>query len=162
MRDSPFQLLESFFQKVTVEVTDPGAPREKATQFEKMELQFFDLVERLDDFWQGSAPTDTAAANTYKVTLGVRTAEEGTAGAYTFEIIVTGVVACMKANPQWTQGAAELAHEYGKALLLGMAREQLASMTARMLPGIRLLPTVNFLSTNRKVETEPAAPGSSK
>lgn len=163
MRNSPIQLRESFFLKVHVEPRtnnegSSGGDVVDGGSFDRMDLQFFDAIDHYPEYWQDDEPpSETAKEHTYRVTLGVRTAEGSAEGAYEFEVIVSGTVACVNKVEGVGKLPEVLAKEYGLTLLFGMVREYFANITARMNPGLRLLPTVTFLGSAKKTVSDESA-----
>lgn len=157
MKLSPIQLLESFPEKVWVERNkSEGAPEDGESVFDRIDLQVFKRIEPFPDFWEDAPPVPGLKDRTFRLTLGVRTPEETKVGAYVFEFVVTGAIACIPEtlggrNPE------DVAFEYGLAILYGMIREQFASISSRMQPGIRLLPTLSFMGEREAERSELAA-----
>ncbi|WP_374317204.1 hypothetical protein [Aquabacterium sp.] len=138
-------MIEAFPEKVWVELNkniDQSSADE--SQLDKVELQFRKRLEPFPEFWDGDEPFEGARDRTFKVTLGVRTPESTDVGAYVFEIVITGAFACV-AEKVGAHSPEDAAYEYGLTMLYGMVREQFAAITSRMLPGIRMLPTLSFI-----------------
>jgi hypothetical protein len=157
MKSSPIQLLASFPEKVWVErnMTEEMLGNGKSI-FDRIDLQVFKRIEICPEFWEDEPPVPGLKERTFRVTLGVRTPEKSTVGAYLFEFVVTGTIACIpeKVNEMNPEDAA---FEYGLAMLYGMIREQFASITSRMQLGTRLLPTISFMGDRDAERSEQAA-----
>ncbi|MFC7434214.1 hypothetical protein ACFQNJ_06780 [Hydrogenophaga bisanensis] len=145
MRASPIQLLESFPEKVLVEAALLDQDEEQGQQaFEKVDLQIMRGIEPCSDFWKIDPPVSGVNDRTFRVTLGVKTPENKPAGGYSFEFVVSGIVACLPERVG-DKAPIDVAFEYGLTILYGMIREQFSFLSARMQPGIRFLPTVSFM-----------------
>jgi hypothetical protein len=141
MKQSPIQLLESFPRKMLVEEVGPDDSDESA--FEKIDLQIMRGIESVPQFWEEKPPLSGLENRTYRVTLGVRTPRDKPAGPYEFEFILSGIFACM-AIPK-DKKCEDMAYEYGLTILYGNIREHFATISSRMEPGVRFLPTLSFL-----------------
>jgi hypothetical protein len=157
MKSSPIQLLESFPEKVWVERNKlEYALKNGESVFDRIDLQILKSIEAFPDYWEDTPPVSGLKDRTFRVTLGVRTPENTKVGAYVFEFVVTGTIACIPDN-LGVRSPEDISFEYGLAILYGMIREQFASITSRMQPGIRLLPTVSFIGEWKDEMSENAA-----
>jgi len=157
MKSSPIQLLESYTEKVLVERGNlDEVQKVDDSVFDRIDLQVFKKIEPFPDFWEKTPPIPGLQNRTFRVTLGVRTPEDSKVGSYIFEFVVTGAIACMPEN-LGGRSAEDVAFEYGLAILYGMIREQFASISSRMLPGMRLLPTLSFMGERESERQELAA-----
>lgn len=154
MKSSPIQILESFPEKILLTTRD-DAEDSVPGSFEKLDLQVFRRIVECPEFWESSPPVEGLESRTFKVTLGIRTPKDKPAGPYLFEFVSSGIVACVQNISD--KSPKELAYEYGLTILYGNMREQIATMTARMNPGIRFLPTLSFIG-EKPQEPEPARP----
>ena len=84
---------------------------------------------------------------TYYVQLGLRTPSDSSeVGPYRFEIVLSGVVAVLPGRKELKVSDDDMALQYGLTLLYGVIREQLSTLTYKMMWGQVMLPTMNFMS----------------
>lgn len=152
MKRSPIQLLETTLDKVSVAVNnDYDIDGADSKSFEKVTLEFHQACELASDYWGDSEPPDGMRERTFRVQLGVRTSPEDAAKApYAFELICSGIVACLQPKVSSSLSAKDGALEYGQALLYGVIRENLLSLTSRMQHGARMLPTISFMGDSKQ------------
>lgn len=144
MKLSPIQLLQSSIQRITVSSDDHETPELNQPMLSTLDFQVFKEIVPHQLFWDDEPDAGSIKDRTYKVTLGIRTPEDQSFHQYRFEIVLTGVVVSMQESfPQ--HSVEDMVLEYGLTLLFGIAREQLATTTARMSHGSCLLPTMNFM-----------------
>ena len=158
MKASPIQLLESFPEKVWVEIPQmDGENSVNQAEFERVDLEILRGIEQCADFWKEDVPIQGVQERTFRVTLGVKTPENTPAGGYIFEFVVSGIVACM---PEKVGGKMpkDVAFEYGLTILYGMIREQFSMISSRMRPGIRFLPTMSFMGESDLKPKSPLTP----
>jgi hypothetical protein len=153
MKASPIQLLQSTIEKLSVEA-NPDYVASTAASSEDVPLEVREICEPFPTFWEGQAQSpEGIAERTFMVRLALRTDPDlsGTI-PYPFEMIFSGVVACM---PKTVNGfpPALTARQYGLAMIYGAMREQFLVMTSRMPYGPRLLPTVSFMEPDLAVQS---------
>ncbi|BBU69632.1 protein-export chaperone SecB [Fluviibacter phosphoraccumulans] len=149
MKLSPIQLLQSSVQQITVFSVDTEKPELSQPMLSTLDFQVLKEIQLNKQFWDDEPNAGTMKDRTYRVTLGIRTPEDKSFHQYRFEIVLTGVVVSMQeAFPQ--HSVEDMVFEYGLTLLFGIAREQLATTTARMSNGSCLLPTMNFMGEAAK------------
>jgi len=150
MKSSPIMLLQTLIEKIQVEINPEFEGKKGQSEFgESVELQVRQQCEPYSDYWDEETPPVISGIEnrTYSVTLGIRTDPEVKArGPYSFELVFTGVVACVPEMigdlpPQVA------AQQYGYAMVYGAMREQFITLTSRMGHGGRLLPTVSFMDS---------------
>ena len=147
MKPSPIQLMRSTIEKLSVEVnSDYQSGTEDAQLMENLVLQFKEDFRPLDGHWseQNPVPMPGIEQRTFSVSLGIRTDPDDLKGPYSFEVVASGIVACVPERVHELT-AAEAARQYGLAMIYGSMREQLLTVTSRMVHGGRLLPTVSFM-----------------
>lgn len=159
MKPSPVQLLQSNVDKISVEVNNEFEPDVRGAAFsEGITLQVKEHFEAVPDFWdeQGAPPKPGIRDRTFMVTLGIRTdPKEKKSAPYSFEILATGIVACMPEKVNALEPD-EAAKQYGLSMIYGAMREQLLMITSRMVHGPRLLPTVSFMESPRAEAAKPS------
>lgn len=144
MKLSPIQLLQSSIQRITVSSVDDKKPELSQPMLSTLDFQVLKEIQLNQQYWDDEPDAGSIKDRTYKVTLGIRTPEDRSFHQYHFEIILTGIVVSMQESfPQ--HAVEDMVFEYGLTLLFGIAREQLATTTARMTNGACLLPTMNFM-----------------
>lgn len=152
MKASPVQLLQSTIDKISVEVNESFDPTSGTTSLrEDIVLQVKEEFGTFAEYWDSETPLPDPGikSRTFLVTLGIRTdPSEKTDAPYRFEIVCTGIVACMVEKVHTLQPD-EAARQYGLAMIYGTMREQLLGVTSRMAHGPRLLPTVSFMEEPR-------------
>ena len=100
MKASPVQLYDILLEKVAVEANRKYKGAEDSSPpFANVALQTMKSVRPYPDYWvsEKSLP-DGISDRTFKVTFGVRSPppeEIGTKEPYHFEVVVSGVVACL-------------------------------------------------------------------
>lgn len=152
MKPSPVQLLQSRIDKIAVEVNSTFAePLDSESIGEEMTLEFMEQVLPAHDFWKHTGrPVQTPGieGRTYYVSLGVRNKVSDLQAPYQFEIVCSGVVACLLPKIHSLEPD-EAAKQYGLAMIYGAMREHFLLITSRMLHGSRILPTVSFMEAPR-------------
>lgn len=143
MKSSPIQVLESFPEKILLTIAESFDEKTQSGSFEKLDMQVFRNIADFPDFWDEPPPVEGLEKKTYKVTLGIRTPKDKSAGPYLFEFVTSGVVVCVR--DVGDKSSRDIAYEYGLTILYGNIREQIATLTSRMRPGIRFLPTLSFI-----------------
>lgn len=144
MKLSPIQLLQSSVLRITVSSVDTENSELSQPMSSTLDFQVLKEIRLNQQFWDDEPDAGTIKNRTYKVTLGIRTPEDKSFHQYRFEIVLTGVVVSMQDSfPR--HSVEDMVYEYGLTLLFGIAREQLATTTARMSNGSCLLPTMNFM-----------------
>jgi hypothetical protein len=145
MKLSPIQLLESHPEKVWIErvSVDLGSAEDESTSGQ-VDIQFYKKMVPFSDFWKIEPAVPGLKDRTFHLTLGVRTPENLRAGTYVFEIVLTGVFACIP-EKVGNRIPEDVVFEYGLTMLYGMVREQLVAISSRMQPGLQLLPTLSFM-----------------
>ena len=148
MRLSPIQLLESGIERIFVERVRDDAKDQ--SMLVNLDFQVFKEIRAFPDFWNEEPEPATLRDRTFRVTLGLRTPPEKHFQKYRFELVVSGVLMAM---PESFRGRSvqDMVLEYGLTLLYGIAREQLAATSARMLNGTCTLPTMSFLGEAKAV-----------
>jgi hypothetical protein len=148
MKPSPVQLLQSTIDKIAVESNDEfDSSGKDASLREDIVLQVKEGFQDFAEYWDkgNPAPLPGLESRTYLVSLGIRTDPEDRHQApYSFELAVSGIVACMPEMVHELRPE-EAARQYGLAMIYGAMREQLLTVTSRMMHGPRLLPTVSFM-----------------
>lgn len=146
MKPSPIQLLQSNFEKLCVEVNPTYQDAGSDFISDTLVIQVKETIRSVSDFWteKNPPPAPGVEKRTFVVTLGVRTDPEDRTVPYMFDLVCSGVVACMPDRVH-ALTASEAARQYGLAMIYGAMREQLLTATSRMVHGGRLLPTVSFM-----------------
>jgi hypothetical protein len=148
MKLSPVQLLDSHPFKVSVDFNSKAFFEEEGEKEDNLEedleddevefsIEHMTHVERLSSGSDGEHPS-------YGLMLGVRSSEDSDSNHYSFEIVMVGhfsidptVVANVSVD--------DLAVQYGFSILYGQIRDLLMGITARMKPGVFILPTMSFM-----------------
>ncbi len=162
MKPSPVQLLQSTIDKISVESNDEfDGGGEGVSLREDILLQVKEGFQGFSEYWGKENPVPLVGLEnrTYLVSLGIRTdPEDRRLAPYSFELAVSGIVACMPEMVHELRPE-EAARQYGLAMIYGAMREQLLTLTSRMIHGPRLLPTVSFMeATKPPVPSEHAQP----
>lgn len=156
MKPSPVQLLQSTIDKIAVEANDKFDSSGKGASLrEDIVLQVKEGFQDFAEYWDkgNPAPLPGLENRTYLVSLGIRTDPEDRQQApYSFELAVSGIVACMPEMVHQLRPE-EAARQYGLAMIYGAMREQLLTVTSRMVHGPRLLPTVSFMEPPKESGT---------
>lgn len=148
MRLSPIQLLDSGLERVFVERVRDVADGQAMVG--SLDFQVFKEIQAYPDYWHEDPEPASLKDRTFRVTLGLRTPPEKHFQKYRFELVVSGVLMAMPESFR-DQSVQDMVLEYGLTLLYGIAREQLAATSARMLNGTCTLPTMSFLGEAKSV-----------
>lgn len=148
MKAAPIQLLQVAFKKVQVEIDDQHAPSEPLNPFTTIFV--FDGVNISTEFGIGEAEPHHERGQLFLVTLRVvvdnqlaDNASECMFSPYLIDIEVRGVVAVLK-GAEKIASPEDLAAVNGASLLWSAVREQVLTVTSRMMAGPVTLPTMNF------------------
>lgn len=147
MKLAPIQLLQLFFKKVSVELDERHGPREPLNPFTTIFV--FDGVDIGTEFSIGEIDPDHERGRLFLVTLRVvvnnQPSDEGLRKfcPYLIEVDVRGVVVVLKGAEKLAPPE-DLAAVNGASLLWSAVREQVLTVTSRMLAGPVTLPTMNF------------------
>ncbi len=163
MKLAPIQLLQLFFKKVSVQIDERHAPREPLNPFTTIFI--FDGVEINTEFGIGEIDPDHERGRLFLVTLKVMVNNQPSDQAperkfcpYLIEVDVRGVVVVPKGAEKLAPPE-DLAAVNGASLLWAAVREQVLTVTSRMLAGPVTLPTMNFHDLKQRTEVaEPDIP----
>ena len=152
MKKSPLQLLQTSLQKLSIEpVTDPRFEKRRPSnpfEYEQIVLETSKMCSKIPEYWREiHPPIEGLVDRTYYVQLGLRTPNDSNeVGPYKFEIVLSGVVAVLPGRKELEVSDDDMALQYGLTLLYGVIREQLSTLTYKMMWGQVMLPTMNFMS----------------
>jgi hypothetical protein len=163
MKPAPIQLLQVMFRKVSVEVDERHAPEEPPNPYTSIFV--FDGVEITTECGIGELDPDHERGRLYLVVLRVVIDNQANGDAperkyspYVIDVEARGVVMVPKGAEQLAP-TEDLASVNGTSLLWSAVREQVLSLTSRMLAGPAMLPTMNFHDLRKERNPdEPAAP----
>lgn len=148
MKTAPIQLLQVAFRKVQVEVDDQHAPPEPLNPFTTIFV--FDGVNISTEFGIGEAEPNHERGRLFVVTLRVvvdnqsaNEVPERRFSPYLIDIEAKGVVVVLK-GAEKLGTPEDLAAVNGASLLWSAVREQVLTVTSRMMAGPVTLPTMNF------------------
>lgn len=164
MKTAPIQLLQVAFRKVQVEVDEQHALPEPLNPFTTIFV--FDGVNISTEFGIGEAEPNHERGRLFVVTLRVvvdnqsaNEVPECKFSPYLIDVEAKGVVVVLKGAEKL--GAPEdLAAVNGASLLWSAVREQVLTVTSRMMAGPVTLPTMNFHDLKKKetLAADPVAP----
>lgn len=152
MKKSPLQLLQTSLLKLSIEpVNEPRFEKRRPSnpfEYEQIVLETSKTCSKLPEYWKEiSPPIEGLVDRTYYVQLGLRTPSDSSeVGPYRFEIVLSGVVAVLPGRKELKVSDDDMALQYGLTLLYGVIREQLSTLTYKMMWGQVMLPTMNFMS----------------
>lgn len=162
MRPAPLQLLQLVFKKVSVELDEEHAPKEPINPFTTIFV--FDGIDISTEFGIGEIDPDHERGRLFLVTLRVMVDNQPSDCAierrfcpYRIDVEVRGVVAVLK-GAEKAAPPEDLAAVNGASLLWAAVREQILTVTSRMLAGPVTLPTMNFHDLKRAQAIEPVVP----
>ncbi|KAB2927005.1 MAG: hypothetical protein F9K25_15065 [Candidatus Contendobacter sp.] len=148
MKPAPIQLLQLLFKKVSVQIDERHAPREPNNPFTTVFV--FDGVDISTVFGIGEIDPDHERGRLFLVTLQVMVDNQPSDQAlerkfcpYLIDVEVRGVVLVRKGAEKLAPPE-DLAAVNGASLLWSAVREQVLTVTSRMLAGPVTLPTMNF------------------
>ncbi|WP_138677272.1 hypothetical protein [Candidatus Accumulibacter phosphatis] len=154
-------MLQMMFRKVSVELDERHAPPEPPNPFTSIFV--FDGVEINTECGIGELDPAHERGRLYMVTLRVlidnqpkEEAQQGKYSPYLIDVDARGVVIVPKAAEQLAPPE-DLAMVNGASLLWSAVREQVLSLTSRMLAGPVMLPTMNFHDLRKGPESSEAA-----
>lgn len=167
MKPAPIQLIQVMFRKVSVEIDERHAPEVPPNPYTSIFV--FDGVDITTECGIGELDPDRERGRLFLVTLRVvidnqakGDAPERKFSPYVIDVEARGVVLVPRAAEQLAP-AEDLASVNGTSLLWSAVREQVLSLTSRMLAGPVILPTVNFHDLKQKAgAAAPAAQLSSQ
>lgn len=167
MKPAPLQLLQVMFRKVSVEHDERHAPKEPPNPFTSIFV--FDDVEISTEFGIGELDPDHERGCLYLVSLRVvvdnqpkNEVPRRKYSPYLIDVDTRGVVLVPKGAEQLAPPA-DLAAVNGASLLWSAVREQVMTISSRMLAGPVLLPTMNFHDLKNDTQAaEPTAPAATK
>jgi preprotein translocase subunit SecB len=163
MKPAPIQLLQVVFKKVQIEWDERHAPQEPPNPFTTIFV--FDGVDISTEFSIGDVDPDHERGRMYLVTLRVIVDNESAAershakfSPYLIDVEARGVVVIPNGAEKLAPPE-DLAAVNGASLLWSALREQVSSVTSRMLAGPVMLPTMNFHDLRERADSvEPTAP----
>ncbi len=162
MRSAPLQLLQVAFKKVSVELDEEHAPKEPSNPFTTIFV--FDGIDISTEFGIGEIDPDHERGRLFLVTLHVIVdnqplshVTERKFSPYLIDVEVHGVVVVLKGAEELAPPE-DLAAVNGASLLWAAVREQVLTITSRMLAGPVTLPTMNFHDLRQASAAEPAVP----
>ena len=151
MKKSKIQLLQTTLHKLFLEPVDDSKYENRTPsnpfEYEKIILETHKACSKYSEYWDAlTTPIENIKESTYHVQLGLRTAsttEE--VGPYRFEVLYSAVVTILPGRGEGTLSEEDLALQYGLTLLYGVIREQISTLTYKMIWGQVMLPTMTFL-----------------
>lgn len=151
MKKSPIQLLQTSLLKLSIEpVSEARYEKRRPSnpfEYEQIVLETARACNKLPEYWKEiPPPIEGLVDRTYYVQLGLRTPNDTIdVGPYRFEIVLSGVIAVLPSRKELKVPDDDMALQYGLTLLYGVIREQLSTLTYKMMWGQVMLPTMNFM-----------------
>lgn len=164
MKKSPIQLLQTSLLKLSIEpVTEARYEKRRPSnpfEYEQIALETSKACNKLPEYWKEiPPPIEGLVDRTYYVQLGLRTPNDTTeVGPYRFEIVLSGVIAVLPSRKELKVSDDDMALQYGLTLLYGVIREQLSTLTYKMMWGQVMLPTMNFMDEKTPEQATEATP----
>ncbi len=156
MRKSKIQLLQTTLHKLFIEpVGDSKYENRRPSnpfEYEKIILETHRDCSKYSGYWSVlTPPIESIRESTYHVQLGLRTATDTEdVGPYRFEVLCSAVIVVLPDRGEGTISEEDLALQYGLTLLYGVIREQISTLTYKMVWGQVMLPTMTFLDEKKQ------------
>ena len=169
MRRSKIQLLQTSLLKISIEPVADSKYEDRVPsnpfEYEKVVLETSRSYLKLNEYWNGvKPPNESIRDSTYQVRLGLRTPTDlEEIGPYRFEVVYSAVISILPDRAKGEISEEDLALQYGLTLLYGVIREQISTLTCKMVWGQVMLPTMTFLDEKTQpAETTSALPVEAK